>query len=333
MNKVNIVNSIIEGLKIECEEVYINSNETVVSAVSRIVTEYVRHNFNRFDLNKTTEEGESKRIFKDVGSDICLISLKPTMYSFTQNRYGIVNNIDIPRNKLWRLFSNEINNECFSVCFTGNGTYSKKVNDLICSLWETRKISENYPFLTSYLGSIEIDGITYNICKYIENQTPLEFVWKKCFIGTMKHNLVDVDKFQTKYGTYIKPEDETEEFVRFDWRNPFEKDGVRYKDECIPDDFAGFWVDTTAAKKTVLAVSNIISEFLLKKDYIFVDTCYFINTKGSVVYSEITPDGMRIKKKGKCFDKDLWRIGKEESLIYDTWMGLYDDLANIGGEQ
>ena len=119
------------------------------------------------------------------------------------------------------------------------------------------------------------------------------------------------------------------EIVRFDWRNPFERNGVRYKDEAIPDDFANFYIDTYYAKILCKLVSNIIKEFLEKHGYRFVDTCYFMDMDSTLVFNEITPDGMRIKslKDDGSFDKDLWRQGKDSETINKMWTKLINDLS------
>ena len=120
------------------------------------------------------------------------------------------------------------------------------------------------------------------------------------------------------------------EIVRFDWRNPFEHEGKRVKDEAIPDDFADFYTDVSRAKLLTKIASNIIKEFVAKAGYTFVDTCYFINAAGNCIYSEITPDGMRLKKNGvDSADKDLWRQGKDAKIICDIWSTLIKNLRGV----
>lgn len=329
MNSEKIIRNILDELKIKKPVIHQNTNEHIVDSIYNTVNKYVLSNLGNFDLTHRSVEGESKKVFKDKESDLCLIRLKPTLYSFTNNRYGTVKGTDILRNKLWKVFSDRVNKESFDVLFYGIGECSIYVNELIKKLISLGVLTKDYPFLTSFLSQVEIDGEVYNVCKYIENQTPLEVVWKRYFTGTMKHNLLDVDKFKTKYGKFIDIEGAMPEIVRFDWRNPFERDGQRHKDECIPDDFAKFWIDIEPAKALCLTVSNIISELVAKKGYTFVDTCYFVNTTGGIVYSEITPDGMRLKKNENSFDKDLWRMGKEEDVICRIWSELYEDLKDL----
>lgn len=331
MNKILLIRNILENLNINPNIAITSMGEKadIVEVIDKTLEKYVLDNLDRFDLSHENIEGESKRVFKDNQSDICLIKLKPTLYSYTNNRYGVVKGTDILRNKLWKTFAKEINRESLNILLLGKGKYSIKIHNLMQKLIKTGKISRKYPFITSFLSQVEVDGEIYNVCKYIENQTPLEVVWKKYFLGTMKHNLLNVDKFETKYGSMVEIEGEIPEIVRFDWRNPFEFNGKRYKDECIPDDFADLWIDVQGAKILCLVVSNIIAEMVAKKGYEFVDTCYFVNMSGSIVYSEITPDGMRLKKKDQSFDKDLWRIGKSEEVICEAWNKLYEDLREL----
>ncbi len=314
-----------EMIKQYVDSVVSQGLNTMVKHLSDMFEVYVRKNLSNFNLEAPTIEGESKCVYKDKDSDICLISLKPTLYSFTHNRYGIAENTDIWRNKLWYTFANELNKYAIAR-YKGFATqYSTYVD----RLYNEVEMNDNI-FFTSYLGNIEINGKSYAICRFVEDQTPLEFVWKEWFTGTMKHDLLDVDKFPTLDGTTIDNEGSMKEMVRFDWRNPFERDGKRYKDECIPTEFAANWVDTTSAAALVKLVSNIAKEFLATKGYIFVDTCYFINAAGNTIYSEITPDGMRIKKvgTGSSIDKDLWRQGKDAEVICEIWEQLYKDLNN-----
>lgn len=326
-----LIKNILEGLNVKKENIIFTGNENIVKDVATNVEEYVKNNLNNFNLNSEDIIGESKRVFKDSKSDLCLIKLKPTMYSFTNNRYGEVKNCDLLRNKLWKIFSDEINNTVINKTVWGMDItkYSEYVDKLATELFINDKIKPNYPFVTSYLGQIEINNEIYNICKYVKKESPLEIVWKEYFTGTMKHNLLDVELKNTRYGKPIELESKIPEIVRFDWRNPFERNGVRYKDEAIPDDFANFYIDTYYAKILCKLVSNIIKEFLEKHGYRFVDTCYFMDMDSTLVFNEITPDGMRIKslKDDGSFDKDLWRQGKDSETINKMWTKLINDLS------
>lgn len=311
-------------------EVVLNGETDIVKAVATNIQNYVYHNLRNFDLHTPTIEGESKKVYRDAMSHICLVELKPTMYSYTHGRYGIVDNVDKLRCRFWKVFSDEINQTAYDSLYLGRNYHSNKVFGLLNKLIDNGKLSLDYPFLTSFLGQVIIDGTLYNVCRFCEDETPLEVVWKNYLVGTMKHRLLNVEKWGTKSDGLLHYEAKLpSEIVRFDWRNPNEYDGKKYCDECIPDDFANFFIDVENAKLVCLAVSNIILEQLKQSGYEFVDTCYFINSGANYVFAEITPDGMRIKKladSASSFDKDLWRQGKDSATINSVWSKLLKDL-------
>jgi phosphoribosylaminoimidazole-succinocarboxamide synthase len=284
------------------------------------------------NLNKIDIEGESKKIVKIQNTPYCLTSLKPTLYSYTFNRYGIVAGTDTWRYKLWEVFSDVINNELLNFLEEKENltpSIKKLINELI-SLCPQKDWNNHY--LTSFKSLYTHEDKTVAICEYVElsNQTPLEVVWKDYFIGTMKHNLLLVDKFPTKYNTNVPIEGKMpNSIVRFDWRNPFEHEGKRFKDEAIPDDFAEFWINVSSAKVMAKLLSEIINAYLNQSNYHLIDICYFLDKEGHLVFSEITPDGMRIKKEEKSFDKDLWRIGKNSEELTLAWSELYGDLKGL----
>ncbi|MGV8086536.1 MAG: hypothetical protein ACP5N1_02810 [Candidatus Woesearchaeota archaeon] len=297
----------------------IEENNFVFEKIGKLVEKHVQEHINDFDLNKPTIEGESKKIHQ-LGN-IALVELKPTMYSFTYNRYGIVEGSELVRLDFWKLFASEINNTSVNAFLGLKNNFTDEISEFI----KIGILTEKYPFISNYLGETTINNKRYAMIRFAKSIPPLEIVWKKYLVGTMKHNLKKVDSYKTKTGTNILYEEKfPKEFVRFDWRNPLPD-----KDECIPDDFAEFYINTNAAKKVSTLVSQIINNLLQKKGYELADICYFMNEDGNMIYSEITPDGMRIKKKEESYDKDLWRSGKEKKTVVETWKKLYYDLLEI----
>lgn len=279
----------------------------------KIVEEYVQKNINVFHLDKPSFEGESKKFF--VHKNLALIELKPTMYSFTYNRYGVVENTDLIRLKFWRLFAEMLNQN------SSNHVSGVEKDDLIDSETESY-LKKDFPFISNYLGHLTYEGKEYAIVYCAKSIPPLEIVWKNYLVGTMKHNLKKVDNYKTKDGKVIHYESTfPNDFIRFDWRNPLPD-----KDECIPDDFAEFYIDSKVAKKVASVASLMLNRMLKSKGYELVDLCYFMNYSGNVIHSEITPDGMRIKNTTGSFDKDLWRQGKDKDTIVRVWTELYEDL-------
>jgi len=250
-----------------------------------------------------TLEGESKMYRQIPDTNLALVTLKPTLYSFTHNRYGEVPGTDALRMKFWHLFASEVNSRF--------------------SLKQVHEHTDSYTLPSSYFTTLSIDGIDYAVVRFWQKISPLEVVWKNYLVGTMKHNLKDVDKRQTRYGGSIEYEGQfPSSIIRFDWRNDLPN-----KDECIPDEFAEFYIETNNAKKTARYVTEVIQNVLAQGDYELVDLCYFMTYDGKQVCGEISPDGMRIRKRGASYDKDLWRTGKDKTELCNTWSILLDDLT------
>lgn len=321
MNEIKAMEKILGVLEIPAEtyltEEIIGQDISIFEKVSRAVEAYVLANKERFNLETPTIEGESKKIHKS--GKLALVSLKPTMYSFTHNRYGTVEGTDLIRLDFWRLFATKLNS---FICETSLKRYTGEFSQKISELLERGVIEKNYPIISNYLGEATIGSTRYAIIRFAEEIPPLEVVWKNYMVGTLKHNLKKVDAKRTKQGTLIQYEARLpNDMIRFDWRNPLPD-----KDECIPDEFAAFYIDTQAAREVARLTSRLLNHILKNKGYELIDLCYFMNYEGNMIYSEITPDGMRIRKKEQSYDKDLWRAGKDKETITSVWKGLYEDL-------
>lgn len=296
--------------------------------IKKKIREYIIKNINNFNLYKSVIEGESKIIYKDINSDLCLIKLKPTLYSYTNNRYGIVEGTDILRLKIWEEFNNNIINIINKYITRDIEISDLRLVESLDLAIKNGIIKTDTYYNNGYFGNIEINNVSYAIAVYVDDSTPLEVVYKCQLNGTMKYNLIDVDKYPTREGKIINYDNYMKEIIRFDWRNPLENNGVRCKDECIPDDFAKFWIDTKLAKILAMLYSRLINYILEQHNYKLIDICYFIDASGKRVYSEISPDCMRIIKGNLDYDKDLWRAGKSDELIKERWKVLLKDLKN-----
>jgi len=292
-------------------------NKSNFILISEIISNFVKKSNVKTDC--PILEGESKKFYK-VNDNIALIELKPTMYSFTHNRYGIVEGTDELRAKFWSLFSGTVNDIYLSY---SNNEY--KFNDSkILDLASEYKNNTSEPFPTNYLATLKINNKIYIAVYFKPEIPPIEVIWKNYLVGTMKHNLKEVDKYKTRYGKVIEYESVfPKDIIRFDWRNKLPN-----KDEAIPDDYANFYTDVHKAKITAKFVTHILKSMLSVKHYELVDLCYFITYNGDLICSEITPDGMRIRKKDYSFDKDLWRQGKDSTVINTVWNELYSDLTH-----
>jgi phosphoribosylaminoimidazole-succinocarboxamide synthase len=301
-----------------------------------IISQYIR-GFNGPLLEEPEIEGESKRIWRVPGTNLGLAELKPTLYSFTHNRYGEAPGTDVQRLRFWEFFCTEINRQ-MSMRGSGVPGYWDEYKDVYGAsvLWAnaTKKpLSTGRRLPTSFLGTTQMQsrkksGMREFAIVEMSRLPPIEVVWKNYMVGTMKHTLKGVDQHQlreplAKMHPPIQYEGKLpRDIIRFDWRNEL-PDG----DLTIPEDFAAFYIDVEKARATATLVTYFLREILGRKGYELVDLCYFMNEEGDMVCSEISPDGMRIRKKGESFDKDLWRVGKDADVIVGVWQTLFQDLV------
>ncbi len=254
------------------------------------------------DLPEVSLEGESKVYRKIPGTGLALVKLKPTLYSFTHNRYGVAEGTDEIRKNFWSLFGSAINRE-----------------------WMEYGVHPDFGLPSSYVTDFTLHGVDYTVVRFWDHISPLEVLWKNYLVGTTKHDLHGVDQYRTRYGAPIQYEGKfPKPIIRFDWRNP-----LPYQDKCIPDELADFYINTEKAKQTARFATRAVSDLLASKGYELVDLCYFMNEQGTQVCGEISPDGMRIKKQGSSYDKDLWRVGKGTEEICKVWQDMYIDLSSV----
>lgn len=120
-------------------------------------------------------------------------------------------------------------------------------------------------------------------------------------------------------------------YIRFDWRNPnhivrkypkyllnmnlyyyvveksigkeiffdkfLRKDNLLpIGDKCITEDLIKNYVDTQAIKKAALSLYCTFAYYCRRVNLEIVDGCFMFNKNGSIAWSEINPDCMRVKK-------------------------------------
>jgi phosphoribosylaminoimidazole-succinocarboxamide synthase len=296
-------------------------DKTVFDQIKEIVRSVVLRNLSNFDPNPIIT-GESKLFYKiNNMPTLALVELKPTLYSFTHNRYGNVDGTDNLRNDFWNLFSSKLNNSMINFQLENINFVSRNLNCL-AQKWVDMS---DYTLISDHLGFIAHKSKIYNLVIFDKAIPNIEVVWKKYLYGTMKHTLDTVDKYPVRNRPETKIQYEgilPKSITRFDWRNP-----LPGKDECIPEDFADFYIDVKNAKLTSEVTSLLLSSILIESGFYLIDLCYFMNESGTQIKSEITPDGMRIKNfKNESFDKDLWRHGSANETIVDTWIKLLAEL-------
>lgn len=244
-------------------------------------------------------EGESKEI-RLLNDNIGVIYFKPTIYSFTSNRTGIVEGSNIPR----------IN-----------------VSKVLCELLKENGINHSY---IDYYGEFVIT--------HIVNAPNIEVVVKANHTGTSKHRYFGMNKSKVRdshpYYSGMIIEDMQpypEPIVRFDWRNPFchPVTKIQLADEVLCDAQADLFIDTKEARKTALKTFNVLSDFLQTKNIVIYDLCLFISEDGKTVFGEISPDCGRYRHYDLgSLDKDVWRAGGSSKDVLEKWNLLHQLIVN-----
>jgi phosphoribosylaminoimidazole-succinocarboxamide synthase len=241
------------------------------------------------------KEGESKEI-RDAGTSpegvrLCVIRLKPTIYSFTANRTGIVPGSDLLRLRATKVFTEVL-----------------------------REAGIKHAYL-------EV-GDKFILSEYVENDPNVEVIVKAFHSGTSKHRYHGMSGRKVRAGSlwegmsfedmgaYPCP------VVRFDWRNPFEHPVSRVKlaDEVMPEDIADWWIDTRAARATAMRTYSVLQEFLAARDIVLYDLCLFVSADGKTLFGEVSQDCGRFRHfdLGEL-DKDVWRAGGSHAEVLEKW--------------
>ena len=251
--------------------------------------------FDTFRKMPLVVEGESKEI-RALDDDYCIIYFKPTIYSFTYNRTGIVEGSNIPRVHV-----------------------SKVLGELL---------KEN-GIKHAYLDY----GDEFVLARIIKDTPNIEVVVKANHTGTSKHRYFGMGKSHVRMshpyysGMEIKDmEPYPAPIVRFDWRNPFWEPNTHkmLADEVMCDDQADYYIDVKKAKKTAALTFSVLSDFLASKDIVIYDLCLFISEDGETVYGEISPDCGRYRHYDLgSLDKDVWRAGGSSDQVLKKWNLLY----------
>ena len=266
----------------------------------KLVIEKTGVEFGKLTLNEFRKlplfiEGESKEI-RLLNNEIGIIYFKPTIYSFTSNRTGIVTGSNIPR---------------------------VKVSQVLCEMLKENGIDHSY---IDYADEFVITRIVKN--------PNIEVVIKANHTGTSKHRYYHMGQSEVRsshpyYSGYkIKDmEPYPQPIVRFDWRNPFfcPEDRHTMADEVLCDDQADFYIDVKEAKKTAVKTFQLLQDFLNEKDIVIYDLCLFISEDGKTVFGEISPDCGRYRHYDLgSLDKDIWRAGGSSDEVLKKWNLLYE---------
>lgn len=252
-----------------------------------------------FEALPLVVEGESK-IVRDAGGGLCVIRFKPTIYSFSANRAGIVPGSDGLRLGATRVF---------------------------VEVLRRRGIDHAY---------LDI-GERFVLSKLIHAPPPIEVIVKAFHSGTSKHRYVGMAGTPVRenhpfYGgaTFGADDGYPGPIVRFDWRNPLlhPETGVRLADEVLGDDQADWFIDVRAARNTALSTYQALSDFLGERDVVLYDLCLFITGDGRTVFGEISQDCGRFRHFDLgSLDKDAWRAGGSSEHVLEKWKLLLEIVS------
>lgn len=243
-------------------------------------------------------EGESK-IVRDAGGGLCVIKFKPTIYSFTANRAGIIPGSDVLRLRASRTF--------------------------LKVLWEA-DIPHAYR---------EIND-RFVLADLIRKPPPIEVILKAVHSGTSKHRYfgmagTPIRASHPYYGgkRFVNDGGYPDPIVRFDWRNPMKhpETGKWLADEVLGDAQADWFINVREARATALRVHRALSNFLGARDIVLYDLCLFITEDGSTVFGEISQDCGRFRHFDLgSLDKDEWRAGGSSEHVLQKWQLLLDHI-------
>lgn len=268
-------------------------------------------------------EGESKEV-RYAGRGLVIIRFKPTIYSYTANRCGVVEGSEALRLKAVKIFLDLLRKWGIKHAY-------REVNerfvlaDLVLPT-EAEYAKYGQPVFTpSDLSPEEM--------KALPKAPPIEVVLKRFHGGTSKHRYKHMNGQRVREGHPLFAGEVIEVdkpyprlIVRFDWRNPFRTEtGERCADEILPEEVADFFIDVKKASITARRIYDALEDFLGARDVICNDLCLFIAEDGETVYGEISQDCGRFRHFDLgSLDKDVWRAGGSSEQVLAKWQTLLE---------
>ena len=291
----------------EAHTIVINAGEFTESIMERILQK-LPFDFEQLSL---LVEGESK-IIKYWTPKVVIEKFKPTVYSYTHNRYGLVDGTDAIRIKFT------------TAVYRKMTAYSK---------------GRPYAPASAFLAEIENEQGLF-IVQQLVDTCNVETRIKRYHIGSPVHRYL----YTAKYPSTRKDEAPITPWTRFDtpvvcfdWRHPLtDEKNNRLADEPISDDYAALWIlDLPFAKKMALETFLWLEKMFFQSGITLIDMCIFIDRTGKLIYGEISPDCMRIRwnslhpEQAESMDKDLWRKGAAPEKLYENYEKAYSSMFNI----
>jgi len=259
--------------------------------------------------------GESKEV-RYAGEGAVVIRFKPTVYSYTANRCGVVEGSDVLRLRASRIFADVLRRAGIRHAY-------RRVTDrfvLADLVLQPRSATVAAPFRPGDLTADQVATLPV--------APPIEVVLKRMHSGTSKHRYFGMAGHPVRAshplfaGMTFGPDDAYPlPIVRFDWRNPLASPtGDRLADEILPEPVADWFIDVARARDTALRVFEAMTEFLGERDIVCYDLCLFVTEDGGTVFGEISQDCGRYRHFDLgSLDKDVWRAGGSSSQVLDKW--------------
>jgi len=264
-------------------------------------------------------EGNSKEV-RYMGEGLVAIRLKPTVYSYTHNRAGEIQGTDDLRIRASKALVDVVRKAGVV------HAYRKFVGDFIVS---DLVVPETVGDAAADFVPLDLSQAAYDS---LPRATPIEVVVKRYHTGTPKHRYYDMSGTTARRGNFLgsgRPVKEGEPYpqlvVRFDWRNPMtSREGERLADEVLPETMANWYIDTERAALTARIAFGALERSLGKVGLELWDMCFFITEDGQKIFSEISPDCMRVRSQDGSLDKDVWRSGGSSNLVLQKWAEFAD---------
>jgi phosphoribosylaminoimidazole-succinocarboxamide synthase len=236
------------------------------------------------------------------------MQFKPTVYSYTMNRYGVASQTDQSRVK-----------------FTA-------------ALF--RKMAKLAPrngieLQSAFLAEIPSPAGPLLAQRKVETSN-LEVRIKRYHIGSPLHRYRYTENYPSTQtcGPLKRWSRLDEPVVCFDWRNPLrDEEGNRLADEPISDDYASVWMYNVAhAKELSRQVFLWMEEFFEAAGIRLVDMCLLIDRQGELIYGEVSPDAMRVRMdlgdpaSSEAAAKDVWRSGGSADSLRKNYDTIYERI-------
>jgi phosphoribosylaminoimidazole-succinocarboxamide synthase len=252
-------------------------------------------------------EGESKsvRLWTDR---VVAIRFKPSLYSFTHNRYGEATGTDAIRLRV----AAGLFREMAALSTPGS------------------------PPRSAHLALLETADGPLLVQRRVETCN-LETRVKRFHIGSPLHRYLYTEQHETTQscGPLTRWSRLDSPVVCFDWRHPLEDDeGRRLADEPISDDYAAVWMENVPHAKALARDTFAWLERRFEEaGLLLVDICFLIDRPGRMTYGEISPDCMRVRfglgdpSQAQSGDKDVWRAGGSPESVLAAYREIYQRLS------